>query len=142
MRVDEVMSEAKCCREGDTVRDCARLMKDESIGFVPICGDSGEPVGAITDRDLAIRVLADGRSPDEKVSAFMTRDVVSCRIGDDVKDAERLMREQRKSRIMVCEDDGTLRGVISLADIADAEADEDVGETLQQVKSDQPPAAH
>jgi signal-transduction protein with cAMP-binding, CBS, and nucleotidyltransferase domain len=140
MRVEELMSTATCCREGDSVRDCARKMKEESIGFVPICSDDGKPIGAVTDRDLAIRVLAEGRSGDDKVGAFMTRDVVGCRIGDDVKEAERLMREQRRSRVMVCDAQGKVKGVISLADIVDVERDEEAGETLQQVKSDQPPA--
>jgi CBS domain-containing protein len=140
MRVEELMSTAKCCREDDSVLECAKVMKEESIGFVPVCNAGGEPIGAITDRDLVIRVLAEGRSPDEKTQAFMTRDVVSCRIGDDVNDAERLMREHRKSRVMVCDEDGKLKGVISLADIADAESERSIGETLQQVKSDQPTA--
>jgi CBS domain-containing protein len=140
MRVEELMSTAKCCHEGDSVLECAKLMKQESIGFVPICSDAGEPIGAITDRDLCIRVLAEGRSADENLKAFMTRDVVACRIGDDVNDAERLMREHRRSRVMVCDEDGKLVGVISLADIADAESERSVGETLQEVKSDQPTA--
>ena len=140
MRAEELMSDAKCCRPGDTVRDCARLMKDESIGFVPICNESGAPVGAITDRDLAIRVLADGRSAEETLEPFMTKDVIACRLGDDVKDVEQTMRDQRRSRVMVCDDQGKLRGVISLADIADAESEQELGETLQQVKSDQPSA--
>jgi CBS domain-containing protein len=140
MQVDELMSDAKCCHPDDTVRDCARLMREESIGFVPICNEREEPVGAVTDRDLAIQVLAEGRSADEAIGAFMTREVIACRRGDDVKEAERLMRDHRKSRIMVCDEDGKLSGVISLADIADVETDEELGETLQEVKSDQPPA--
>jgi CBS domain-containing protein len=142
MRVEELMSNARACRQGDTVRDCARLMKEENIGFVPICNDRGEPVGAITDRDLAIRVLAEGRSADEKVDAFATDRVISARVGDDVREAERLMREHRMSRVMVCDESGRLQGVISLQDVAEATTEEEVGETLQQVKSDQPPAAH
>lgn len=140
MRVEEVMSEAKGCREGDTVRDCARMMKDQDIGFVPICNTRGEPVGAVTDRDLAIRVIAEGKSGDEKVSLFMTRDVVSCRPDDDVRDVEKLMREHRLSRVMVCDDQKKLVGVVSLMDVAHATSDEEAGETLQQVKSGQPTA--
>jgi signal-transduction protein with cAMP-binding, CBS, and nucleotidyltransferase domain len=116
-------------------------MRDESIGFVPICDQEGKPVGTITDRDLAIRVLAEGRSADEKVGACMTREVVSCKLGDDAQDAERLMRERRKSRIIICDEAGTVKGVISLADIVEAESEQAAGKTLQEVKSDQP-AAH
>jgi CBS domain-containing protein len=140
MRVEDVMSTAKCCRETDSVLECAKLMRDESIGFVPVCNGAMEPIGAVTDRDLTIRVLADGRSPEEEIAAFMTRDVVSCQLGDDVIDAEQLMREHRKSRIMVCDEAGKLKGVVSLQDLAQRESDESLGETLQQVKSDQPTA--
>lgn len=138
MRVEEIMSKARCCRPGDSVRECARLMKDEDIGFVPICNDRQEPLGAVTDRDLAIRILAEGRTADERLEGIMTRDVVSCPLGADVMDAERLMREHRTSRVMVCDDRGTLRGVISFADIAEIDRDAATGQTLQAVKSDEP----
>lgn len=141
MRVEELMSEAEGCAEGTTVRECASLMKEQSIGFVPIIDSARQPIGAVTDRDLVIRVLAEGRSGDEAVEAFASRNLVSCRIGDDVREAERLMREHRVSRVMVCDEDGKLSGVISLADIVDVASDEAAGETLQQVKSDEPPAA-
>jgi CBS domain-containing protein len=140
MRVEEVMSSAKCCQESDSIIECARLMRDDNIGFVPICDASGKPVGAVTDRDLVLRVLAEGRRVDEKISGCMTRNVVACRLGDDLRDAERLMRERRTSRVMVCDEQGKLVGVISLQDVAQLEDEEDVGETLQQVKSDQPTA--
>ncbi len=142
MRVEDLMSPAKCCREDDSVRDVARVMRDENIGFVPICSASNQPIGAITDRDLVIRVLAEGRSGEEKISACMTRDVVGCRIGDDARDALKLMRQERRSRVMVCDEQGKLRGVISLADVAEMETEEEAGETLQEVKSDQPSATH
>jgi CBS domain-containing protein len=142
MQVDELMTDATCCSERTTVRQCAELMRDASIGFVPICNDTGAPIGAVTDRDLTIRVLADGRTGEEPLSAFMNTEVVSCRVGDDVEEATRLMREHRVSRIMVCDQDGRLRGVISLADLAEAASEEEAGETLQEVKSDQPPATH
>ena len=134
-KVDSVMKSAMCCRPDDTARDCARLMKEENIGFVPICNESDEPVGTITDRDLALRILADGRPSDAKLDSVMTREVVSCRLGDDLQDAERLMREHRKSRIMVCDTEGKLQGVISLSDIADEEDEEIAGRTLRDVAS-------
>ncbi len=144
MRVQELMSAAKCCRSSDSVIDCAKLMRDENIGFVPICDDDGRPVGAITDRDLTIRVLAEGRSPDQKLSSFMTKDVVSCRPDDDAQEVAELMKERRKSRVMVCDDQGKLVGIVSLQDLAEASTDEEAGETLQEVKSGPPdqPATH
>jgi CBS domain-containing protein len=144
MRVEELMSDAKCCRETDSVIECARLMRDGSIGFVPICDDDRKPIGAVTDRDLTIRVLAEGGSPDEELSRFITRDVIRCKHGDDSDEVARLMRDHRKSRVMVCDDDGKLVGVVSLQDLAESESEEETGETLQQVKSGEPdqPTAH
>jgi CBS domain-containing protein len=136
--VDEVMSVAKCCSPDDAVRDVARVMRDDNIGFVPICDASQKPVGAATDRDLAIRVLAEGKGPNERVAPFITRDTVSCRIGDSVSEAVKLMREHQISRVMVCDEGGKLRGVVSLHDIVAAESGEAAGETLAEVKSDQP----
>jgi CBS domain-containing protein len=133
MRVDDVMKPAKACREGTTVRDCARMMKERNIGFVPVCSDAGEPIGTITDRDLAIRVLGEGRSGDTRIEDVMTRDAVGCRLGDDIGKAALLMRERHKSRVMVCDPGGRLVGVISLSDIVDRQDEETAAETLREV---------
>jgi len=139
MLVDDVMSEAISCGTADTVKACAQIMKQENIGFVPICNESGQPIGAITDRDLVIRVLAEGRSPDEPVGDFMTRDVVSCQLGEDVRDAARHMREKRTSRVVVCDPQGKLEGIVSLMDLAGTSSETEAGETLQEIKSDNSP---
>lgn len=133
LRVDDLMKVPTACREADTVGDCARIMRERNIGFVPICNEAGEPVGTITDRDLAIRVLAARRSADTNVQEVMTKEVITCRRGDDLSRAERLMREYRKSRIMVCDEGGKLVGVISLSDIAEAESEAVAGTTLRDV---------
>ena len=142
MHVEELMSEAECCHEGDSIRDAARLRKDENVGFVPICNEKEEPIGALTDRDIAIRVVAEGRSADDKVETVMTHDVVGCRVGEDLKDVQRLMRDHQTSRVMVCDESGKLKGVMSLQDIAQSDTEHEAGETLQQVKSDQAPPIH
>jgi CBS domain-containing protein len=133
MRVDSIMKQPQACSDTDTAADCAKLMKERNIGFVPICNAAGEPVGAITDRDLAIRVLAERRSPDTKLGNVMTRDVVCCRIGDDLSAAEQLMRDHHKSRMMVCEQSGKLAGVISLSDVVEFEEDETATKTFRDV---------
>jgi CBS domain-containing protein len=142
MRVEELMSEAECCHRGDTIRDAAKLMRDENVGFVPICDQDEKPIGALTDRDICIRVVAEGRSPDGDVATVMTKDVVGCRMGEDLKEVEREMREHQTSRVIVCDEGGRLRGVVSLQDIAQSESEHEAGQTLQEVKSDQPPAMH
>lgn len=142
MRVEELMSEAECCHQGDTIRDAAKIMKAHNVGFLPICDPDEKPIGALTDRDIAIRVVAEGRSLDDDVATVMTRDVVGCRIGDDLKDVQRQMREHQTSRVMVCDQDGKLCGVMSLQDVAQSDSEHEAGQTLQEVKSDQPPAIH
>ncbi len=133
MRVDDVMKPAKACREGTSVRDCARIMKERNIGFVPVCNERGEPIGTLTDRDLAIRVLGEDRPSDTRVEDVMTRAVVGCRLGDDMCRAARLMRDRHKSRVTVCDPGGRLVGVISLSDVAAREDDETAAETLREV---------
>ncbi len=134
MLVDEIMKSPETCRSGSSVRDCAKLMKKENVGFVPVCNEDGEPLGTITDRDIAIRVVAEGRGSDTRIDDVMTREVVACNLGDDLADAERLMREHRKSRVMVL-DDGKLVGVISLSDIIEAESEDVAADTMRAVAS-------
>jgi CBS domain-containing protein len=134
MRVDEIMKAPETCRTGGSVRDCAKLMKKENVGFVPVCNEDGEPVGTITDRDIALRVVAEGRGADTRIDDVMTREVVACHVGDELADAERLMRENRKSRVMVL-DDGKLVGVISLSDVIEAEDEGVAADTMRAVAS-------
>lgn len=142
MRVEELMSEAECCHPGDSIRDAAKLMKEENVGFLPVCDRDERPLGAVTDRDITVRCVAEGRSFDDDVESIATKDVVGCRIGDDLGDVQQEMRRRQTSRVMVCDADGKLRGVVSLQDLAEGESEHEAGQTLQDVKSDQPPSVH
>ncbi|MDP2311494.1 MAG: CBS domain-containing protein [Pseudomonadota bacterium] len=134
MRCDEVMkSNPECLGRGQTVQQAARRMRDLNIGFLPIC-DAGKVVGVITDRDIAIRVAADGKPFDLPCDQVMTTQVVACRPEDDIHKAEQLMGQARKSRILVTEANGKLVGVISLSDIAQQVDDpDDVARTMREV---------
>ncbi len=134
MQVDEIMKSPETCRAGGSVRDCAKLMMRENVGFVPVCNEYGEPVGTITDRDITLRVVAEGRSADTLVDDVMTREVIACNVGDELGDAERLMRENRKSRIMVL-DGAKLVGVISLSDIIESEEEGVAADTMRAIAS-------
>ena len=106
-------------REGDTVQAVARKMLESNIGIVPVCDKHGRTLGVITDRDLAVRVCADGLPPrDTRVSEVYTHKIVSCRESDDIEQAERLMSRHKTSRILVMDDSDRLTGIISLSDIA------------------------
>jgi CBS domain-containing protein len=134
MRCREVMSKmVVVCQEGDTVADCARLMRDRNIGFVPVVDGGDQVSGIVTDRDLALRVVADERGPDTPVSAVMTRDVRVCHPWDTLRAAERKMAEVRKSRLVVVDEDGHCAGVISLSDVAQTETRALAGHVLYEI---------
>ncbi len=134
MRCEETMKrDVHCCRQDDTLQMVARMMRDENIGFVPVC-DHDKPIGAVTDRDMAIRACADGMSPTTtKVSQVMTREVIRCKPTDDVEKAEAMMSKNHKSRIMVCDDGGKLVGVISLSDMVEQMDDAHAAGTMRQI---------
>jgi CBS domain-containing protein len=75
----------------DKVVDAARRMRDRDIGFLPVVDTSGKAVGTITDRDITIRAVADQKDGVTRVSDIMTRDIVTCRPGDDIDDCTSLM---------------------------------------------------
>lgn len=122
-----------CVSTADTVLAAAARMRDENIGFLPVCDDGGRVVGALTDRDLATRVLADDLPASTRVDAVMTPDVVSCAPTDDVHRAEQLMGKYRKSRIICLDRDGKPAGVISLSDIVHYETSEQAARTMRRI---------
>jgi CBS domain-containing protein len=105
----------------DTVSNVAQLMKTEDIGPVLIIDneESNRLVGIVTDRDLALKVVAEGRDPQKtKVAEVMTRKVITCRADDDVENAMKAMAQYQLRRIPVVDKDGRLVGIISQADVA------------------------
>ncbi len=119
MICDELMiREVETITPADTVQAAACLMRDENIGFLPVCQTTSAVLGVITDRDIAIRVVTENLSADTPVSEVMTDTVVSCRPQDDVYDAAELMAENHVARILCIDAAGRLAGVISLSDIA------------------------
>jgi CBS domain-containing protein len=105
----------------DTVADVARLMKDEDIGSVPIVQDedSKKLMGIVTDRDLAIEVVAEELdATTTRVSDVMTTDVVTCREDDDIEKALQAMSQNQLRRIPVVDAEDRLVGIIAQADVA------------------------
>ena len=118
---DVMKSDVKCASPQTTVEEAAVLMRDEGIGFLPICDEVGGVIGTITDRDITVRVFASGANGSEPVEQFMTRSVVGCRPSDDLAYALELMSQEQVSRILCVDEEGVLEGVISLSDIAQLE---------------------
>jgi CBS domain-containing protein len=136
MRCDEVMSRSVAVVGiDDTLQKAAGIMRERRVGFLPVCDPDGRAIGAITDRDLVVRGLADSGDASTRVDAVMTRDVMSCGPEDDLALAEALMGERHRSRVMVCDDDGGVLGVISLSDVGRREVSTQAGATLRAVTS-------
>lgn len=117
----------------DTVRTAAARMRDANVGFLPVCDASDKVLGTLTDRDIAIRLVAEDRPASEPVEQVMTREVVACRPEDDLRVVQERMGAEQKSRILCTDDAGRLLGVISLSDITDHEEADRAAQTMREV---------
>lgn len=136
MRCEEIMKkDLTCLKPEDTAMEAARLMRERNVGFIPVCDDDNKVQGTITDRDLATRVLADGRDPKTKLADCMSTELVYCSPEDDVSRAQELMAKHKKSRMLVSDREGHLKGVISLSDIAQLSEAANASQTLKDVSS-------
>jgi CBS domain-containing protein len=122
MKCSEVMTDNRvCCLPNDSVSQAGRVMRREHIGPVPVVSDerTKEIIGIVTDRDLAIKVVAESRDPNRTtLGDVMTHTIVVCREDDDLSSAIAAMEEYQIRRIPVIDDNGRLVGVISQADVA------------------------
>jgi CBS domain-containing protein len=121
-KCEEVMTKKIfCCLPNDTVVKAARLMKHENVGAIPVIEDqqTQKLVGIVTDRDLALKIVAEGRDArSTKVEAVMTHDVVTCHAEDDLQKALDAMSGHQLRRIPVVDNDNKILGIIAQADVA------------------------
>ena len=115
-----------------TAQEAAQLMKTEDVGSLPIVED-GRLVGVITDRDLAIRALAEGRGAETAVNEIASKDLVTVDPQQSLEEAARLMAEHQVRRLPVVEEDGRLVGVLAQADVAQAGHDTLTGDVVQKI---------
>lgn len=136
MRVSDVMTPAVECTQPDaTLREAAELMRDLDCGVLPVCGDSDQLVGMITDRDMAVRAIAEGSHPDTtRVREVMTPDVIYCYDDISIEEAEHIMQQRQIRRLVVLDRNKQLAGIVSLGDLAIRTSDrEQVGDVLHDV---------
>ncbi|HEY3101332.1 MAG TPA: CBS domain-containing protein [Methylomirabilota bacterium] len=121
MKIKHVMTkDPTCCVSSDTAQRAARIMRDEKAGVVPVIENeqSHKIVGIVTDRDLCMNVVAEGRDPrTTQVHECMTTTVVSCSPQDSVDKATELMRDNQIRRVPAVDDQHRLVGIVSMADI-------------------------
>jgi CBS domain-containing protein len=135
MKLKEIMTgDVEVIHPTDTLKTAAQKMRDRDIGFLPVV-DGDELIGVLTDRDLVVRAMADG----VKMNTIIGRELVTSPgihafEDDGVEEAAHLMREHQIRRLVVLNrNDGNVRGVLSLGDIAANSSSEKAGEILQVV---------
>jgi CBS domain-containing protein len=135
-RCSEIMTrDVRTATREMALRDVAIMMRDGDMGSVPVVED-GRLVGIVTDRDIVVRCVADGRDPSAAVSEAMTTEIYSVRPDDFAFEAVRLMGDKQVRRVPVVDADGKLAGIISMADVALETEDElEIAETLEEISS-------
>ncbi|MBX6315990.1 MAG: CBS domain-containing protein [Isosphaeraceae bacterium] len=135
MKIKDIMTPGvECVSPDDTIQEAARKMRDLDVGPMPVC-DHDRLAGMITDRDITIRAVAEGRDPSStKVREVMTEGVVYCFEDEDLEAAARTMQDQQIRRVLVLNRDKRLVGIVSLGDLATESGDKaKAGEVLQDV---------
>lgn len=116
-----------------TATAAARVMRDEDVGLVPIV-ESDRVTGMVTDRDIAVRVVAEGRSPaGTRVSDIASRELVTIDPDRSLDEALRLMAKHQVRRLPVVEEDGKLVGIVAQADVAKRAAADKTGEVVEEI---------
>jgi CBS domain-containing protein len=132
--VSEVMTANPCAIDADKpVAYAAKMMRDEDVGLAPIV-EGDRLVGTVTDRDIAIRAVAEGKDPQTTpVREIASTNLVTADPDQDLDEAVRLMAEHQVRRLPVVEEDGRLVGVLAQADIARAGEDRKTGELVEEI---------
>jgi CBS domain-containing protein len=131
-KISEVMtSEVQVVQPDDTLQDAAAMMAEQDVGALPVC-DGSRLQGMITDRDIAVRAVANGRDSDTPVREVMSEDVIWCSEDDDTQDVLGRMGDRQIRRIPVVDANRNLVGIVSLGDLA-IEDEENVDEALRSI---------
>lgn len=133
MKIRDAMTpNVRTIKPSDTIRDAARLMAEIDAGVLPVA-ENDRLVGMLTDRDIAVRAVAVGHSPDTQVREAMSPEIKYCFEDDDVDDVCQNMAEQQLRRLPVVDRDKNLVGIVSLADLARRADSEATGEALEGI---------
>jgi CBS domain-containing protein len=132
--VRDVMSTDPCAIDAERpVAYAAKMMKDEDVGLAPIV-EGDKLVGTLTDRDIAVRVVAEGRDPEStSVSDVASKNIVTVEPQQNLDEALNLMAQHQVRRLPVVDDGGRLVGVVSQGDVAKMAGHEDTGELVERI---------
>jgi CBS domain-containing protein len=133
---DVMTTNPRTVETGASVVEAARLMKEEDVGIAPVV-EGGRLVGAITDRDIVLRVVAAGKDPQSTtVREIASTDLVTVDPQQDLDEALRLMARHQVRRLPVVEEDGKLVGVLAQADVARESDEQKTGELVEEISED------
>src|SRR5262245_54985618 len=119
MLVREIMTpDPVCCSSDTTLRNVARLMSENDCGEIPIMDTRGHPIGVVTDRDIACRAVAEGRSPETPVSEIMSSPVITTTLDSSLEDCCAALEDNQIRRVPVVDSRGRCCGMVAQADIA------------------------
>ena len=133
----EAMTSNPCAIESDrSVAYAAKMLKQEDVGLAPIV-ENGRLVGTLTDRDIVVRVVAEGKDPDSvNVRDVASSNIVTVDPRQDLDEALKLMARHRVRRLPVVEQDGRLVGVLAQADVAEEAKPKKTGELVEEISRD------
>ena len=133
-KVRDLMTKNPCAIDADKpVAYAATMMRDERVGLAPIV-EGQKLIGTVTDRDIAIRVVADGKDPQSTtVREIATTRLITIDPDQDIDEAMQLMADHQIRRLPVVEEDGKLAGVVAQADIAEHASAKDTGKVVEQI---------
>lgn len=136
LRSSEIMTKnVRTAGPDASLREVAQLMREGDMGAVPIV-DGGKLAGIVTDRDIVVRAISEGKGPDSPIREAMTTELFTVKPDDFVFEAVRLMGDKQVRRIPVVNNDGSLAGIIAMADVAlEMEDEREIAETLEEISS-------
>jgi len=135
MKISEIMSrDVEVARPGDSIQSVAKQMVSKDAGSIPVC-DGTTVLGMVTDRDIVIRAVSEGRSFETPVSEVMTADIEYCYEDDDITAAADKMAECQLRRLVVLDSGKRLVGIVALGDIARQGKDKTTGQALEEISA-------
>lgn len=136
--IREVMTaNPETVRDSDSIRDVARIMKEQDTGVVPVCDNGRKIIGLVTDRDIVVRLIADGKDPmNARVNEVMTKSVRKVHEDATVDDVLSLMSNSEIRRVPVVNKNDELVGIVSIGDISSET--QKVGEALNDISEARP----
>lgn len=135
MKISEVMTtDVETVSADHTAREAAAFMLRADAGSIPVC-DGDRVIGMITDRDIAVRGVAEGRGPDTPVSELMSDGVICAHEDEDVKSVAQRMSDEQVRRLPVLDSDEKLVGIVSLGDLTRETDGEAAHEALEGVSA-------